>query len=213
MAKLYFKHGTMDASKSADLLMTAHKYEQQGKKIICLRPSIDTRTEKGFIKSRALVDKHPALCIDENFNIFSYIQDYIQDYTQDYIQDSKKSLNCILIDEAQFLSKSQIEQLVQIVDFLNIPIICYGLKNSYISGQLFEGSSALLYYADSIQEIKSVCHFCDSKATMHLRIENGSPVRSSITNNAVIIGDTQVSKSYYISTCRKHYFNPPENLK
>lgn len=204
MAKLYFKHGTMDASKSADLLMTAHKYEQQGKKIICLRPSLDTRTEKGFIKSRALLDRHPALCIDESFDIFSYIESYIKNLNQ--------NLNCILIDEAQFLSKLQIEQLVHIVDFLDVPIICYGLKNSYISGQLFEGSSALLYYADSIQEIKSVCHFCDSKATMHLRIENNLPTRSSNTNTAIIIGDTKVSNSYYISTCRKHYFNPPENL-
>ncbi|MFI3231511.1 MAG: thymidine kinase, partial [bacterium] len=192
MAKLYFKHGTMDASKSADLLMTAHKYEQQGKKIICLRPSLDTRTEKGFIKSRALLDRHPALCIDESFDIFSYIESYIKNLNQ--------NLNCILIDEAQFLSKLQIEQLVHIVDFLDVPIICYGLKNSYISGQLFEGSSALLYYADSIQEIKSVCHFCDSKATMHLRIENNLPTRSSNTNTAIIIGDTKVSESYYIST-------------
>lgn len=203
MAKLYFKHGTMDASKSADLLMTAHKYEQQGKKIICLRPSMDTRTENGFIESRALADKHEALCVDENFDIYNYINN---------INNNSKKLNCILIDEAQFLSKIQIEQLVKIVDTLNIPIICYGLKNSYIRGQLFEGSSALLYYADSIQEIKSVCHFCDNKATMHLRVENGEPIRSSETNTAVIIGDTIVSKSYYISTCRKHYFNPPVNL-
>lgn len=200
MAKLYFKYGTMDASKSADLLMTAHKYEQQGKNIVCLRPNIDTRTENGFIESRALADKYACLCFSAEFDIYEHINEKAKEM---------KQINCILIDEAQFLTKEQVINLVDIVDNLHIPVICYGLKNSYIKGQLFEGTSSLLYFADSIQEIKSICHFCDSKATMHLRVENGKPVRASETNETIIVGDTLVANEYYISTCRKHYFNPP----
>ncbi len=197
MAKLYFKYGTMDASKSADLLMTVHKYENQGKNVICLRSSLDTRTKKDFIESRALTYKHSCFCFDKNTNLFNFINN-----------KNNKKINCILIDEAQFLTKEQVIQLTEIVDFLNIPVICYGLKNSYIKGQLFEGSNALLYFSDSIQEIKSVCHFCDNKATMNLRIKNGSPIFDSETGNTVVIGDTNESEDYFISTCRKHYFKP-----
>lgn len=200
MAKLYFKHGTMDASKSADLLMTAHKYEQQSKNIICLRPDIDIRTKSNFIESRALTYKHTCYCISKNINIYEFIK-----------EKSKllgKKINCLLIDEAQFLTKEQVIQLTEIVDFFNIPVICYGLKNSYINGQLFEGSNALLYFADSIQEIKSVCHFCDSKATMNLRVINGKPIIKSNTGETIVIGDINVSDDYFISTCRKHYFKP-----
>ena len=196
MAKLYFKYGTMDASKSADLLMTAHKYENQGKNIVCLRPSIDTRSANGFIESRALTYKHKCFCFDTDKNLYDFIKN-----------ENNKKINCILIDEAQFLTKNQVIQLTEIVDFLKIPVICYGLKNSYIKGELFEGSKALLYFSDSIQEIKSVCHFCDSKATMNLRIKDGKPILES-TGNAVVIGDTTESEDYFISTCRKHYFKP-----
>lgn len=198
MAKLYFKYGTMDASKSAELLMTAYKYEQQGKQILCLRPDLDTRTKNNYIESRALMDKRNALCISKEFNIYNKVFDLLK--------NSSKKLNCILIDESQFLTRIQVEQLIKIVDNLGISIICYGLKNSYVSGQLFEGSEALLYYADSIQEIKSICHFCDKKATMNLRIENGIPVRSSENNDIIKVGDVAIKDSYYIPTCRKHYF-------
>ncbi len=197
MAKLYFKYGTMDASKSADLLMTAHKYENQGKNIICLRSNLDTRTQDSFIESRALTYKHYCFCFDKDINLYELIQ-----------SKNEKKINCILIDEAQFLTKKQVLELTEIVDFLKIPVICYGLKNSFIKGELFEGSKALLYFADSIQEIKSVCHFCDKKATMNLRIKNGKPILESETGNTVVIGDIQEGDDYFISTCRKHYFNP-----
>ena len=197
MAKLYFKYGTMDASKSADLLMTAHKYENQGKNIICLRSNLDTRTQDSFIESRALTYKHCCFCFDKDINLYELIQ-----------SKNEKKINCILIDEAQFLTKKQVLELTEIVDFLKIPVICYGLKNSFIKGELFEGSKALLYFADSIQEIKSVCHFCDKKATMNLRIKNGKPILESETGKTVVIGDIQEGDDYFISTCRKHYFNP-----
>lgn len=197
MAKLYFKYGTMNASKSADLLMTAHKYEQQGKKIICMSSSLNTRNEKNYITSRALDYKHKCF----NFDLKTDLYEFMINKTKN------DEFNCILIDEAQFLTKEQVFQLTKVVDFLKIPVLCYGLKNSYIKGQLFEGSNALLYYADSIQEIKSVCQFCNSKATMNLRILNGKPVRNSDAGNTVVIGDVDESDDYFISTCRKHYFN------
>ncbi len=200
MAKLYFKYGTMDASKSADLLMTVHKYEQQGKNVLCMRPNIDTRTKEGFIESRALDYKHSCYCFNDDEDLYDIV----------YKEQKEVKLDCLLIDEAQFMTKAQVENLVLVVDTLKIPVICYGLKNSYIKGELFEGTKALLYFADSIQEVKSVCHFCNKKATMNLLIQNDKPVRESKTGNAVVIGDTKQSSSYYISTCREHYFNTPD---
>lgn len=200
MAKLYFKYGTMDASKSADLLMAVHKYENQDKNIICLKSSLDTRDTSGYIESRALAYKYKCFCFDKNINLFDFIE-----------KKCTKKINCILIDEAQFLTKQQVIQLTQVVDKLKIPVLCYGLKNSYIEGQLLEGSSALLYFADSIQEIKSVCHFCDKKATMNLRVKNGKPIYNSETGNTIVIGDTIESEDYFISTCRYHYNNPDLN--
>lgn len=198
MAKLYFKYGTMNASKSADLLMAVHKYEQQGKNVICMKSIIDTRSNENYIESRALAYKHKCFCFKNDTNLFEFIEK----------KHNEQKYNCILIDEAQFLTKEQVFQLTKVVDFLKIPVLCYGLKNSYINGKLFEGSDALLYYADSIQEIKSVCQFCDSKATMNLRIKNGKPIINSDTLNTVVIGDVNVGDDYFISTCRKHYFNP-----
>lgn len=200
MSKLYFKYGTMDASKSADLLMTVHKYEQQGKNIICMRSNLDTRTTENFIESRALTYRHSCYCFDIKTCLYEFIEKKLKE---------EQKIDCILIDEAQFLTKEQVIELTKVVDFLDIPVICYGLKNSYIKGELFEGSKALLYFSDSIQEIKSVCHFCNKKATMNLRVKNGSPIRSSDTGNTVVIGDTTEGEDYFISTCRRHYFNPP----
>lgn len=200
MAKLYFKYGTMDASKSADLLMTVHKYLQQNKNIICLCSDLNTRSDVNYIESRALSYKYECSTFKESANIYDLIKAEID--------NKAKKVNCILIDEAQFLKKEQVFQLTQIVDILNIPVLCYGLKNSYIKGQLFEGSNALLYFADSIQEIKSVCHFCDSKATMNLRIKNNIPINYEEIGDTIVIGDVNQSEDYFITTCRKHYFNP-----
>lgn len=192
MSKIYFRHGCMNSSKTANLLMVAHNYESQGKIIIIFKPSIDTRSSKGYIESRVGI-RHTCVDMDKDFNIHQYIMDNIQPYS------------AILIDESQFLTKQQVFQLIQIADRYNIPIICYGLKNSYVSGEIFEGSQALLYYADSIEEIKTVCEYCNKKATMHLRILNGEPIYSG---NAIKCGDIEGENDYYISTCREHYFRP-----
>lgn len=194
MAKLYFKYGTLNASKSANLLMTAYNYEQQGKKIALLKPSLDTREKGEFITSRATLEKKKCTLINQDENIF------------EIIKNIDEKLDCILIDEAQFLTKKQVKQLLQITDELNINVICFGLKNTYIDGVIFEGSQALLYYADDFTELKSVCSFCNKKATMNLRIKEGKPFYEN--EGIIAIGDINPDKNYYLSVCRKHYFNP-----
>ena len=99
-----------------------------------------------------------------------------------------------------------VKQLVKIADELDVPVMCYGLKNSYKDGVLFEGSKALLYYADKLEEIKTGCQFCNRKAIMNLRVVNGKPVYSGETE--IVIGDTKEGEDYYIQTCREHYYNP-----
>ena len=200
MAKLYFRHGAMDSSKSANLLMAAYNYKKQGKVALILKPSIDSRSGKGYVESRIGVRER---CIDfgPDQEILSLISDLLQENKPD----------CILVDECQFLTKAQVLELVKLVDEMDIPVICYGLKNSFIPGKLFEGSEALLYYAESIEEIKTVCTFCDKKATMNLRIVGDKPVYSG---NEITVGDTDSrSEEYYIPTCRKHYMSPPKNIK
>jgi len=199
MAKLYFKHGTMNSSKSAQLIMTAHNYMSQGKDVIVLKPSRDTRWDQDKVVSRAIQYKLPCHLVDDESII-----DKIDRIT---FEKGIKNIHAILIDEAQFLKTKHIEELVTIVDEYNIPVICFGLKNSYVKGELFEGSRALLYYADKIEEIKTVCKYCDRKSTMNLRVVNGKPVYSG---QPVVIGDISNGQNeFYVQVCRKHYFNPP----
>ena len=198
MSKLYFRFGTMCSSKSLNLLATAHNYESQGKKVLLLKPSLDIRSESGFIESRTGLS---AECIDidrtsDILSIFLILK---------HVNNEK--YHCILVDEAQFLTTYQVKQLARIVDEFDTPIICWGLKNSFIDSELFEGSQALLYYAEKIEEIKTICFCegCNSKATMNLRVLNGKPIYDGEIVNC---GDTKPTDDYYIPVCRKHYFNP-----
>lgn len=194
MAKLYFRYGAMDSSKSANLIMVAYNYEKQGKTVVVLKPTLDTRSDDGFVESRIGVK---AKCVEVSQD--SVILELLRD------DMAQSVIDCILVDESQFLNAHQVEELVTIVDEYRIPVICYGLKNSYVKGELFEGSRALLYYAESIEEIKTVCSFCNKKAIMNLRVVDGQPVYSG---DRVMVGDTKQSSEYYIPVCRKHYFNP-----
>lgn len=199
MSKLYFRYGAMNSSKSLNLLATAHNYESQGKKVLLLKPTSDTRSSVGKIESRTGLS---ADCIDierstDIESLFLILMKQIGFY----------EYNCILVDEAQFLTKHQVKQLAQIVDKICIPTICFGLKNSFIDGELFEGSQALLYYSEQIEEIKTICACkdCNKKAIMNLRILNGQPIYSGEMINC---GDTKPTSDYYIPVCRKHYYNP-----
>ena len=158
LAKLYFRYGAMNSAKTANLLMVAHNYINQGKKVIILKPDKDTRWDMTVeVKSRAIVDPQAAVSINESQDIQKLIEEQLREHT----------ISAILVEEAQFLSKSQVRQLAVIVDELKIPVLCYGLRCSYIDGALFEGSAALLYWADTIEEIKNVCLYC-SKGISHV---------------------------------------------
>jgi len=200
MAQLYFRYSVMDSSKSANLLMVAYNYKKKNNKIILLKPNLDTRSASGYIESRVGL-KSPCIDIDKNTNIIELFKE------QD--REVNNPIKAILVDEAQFLTKEQVEQLAYIVDKFNVPVLAYGLKNSYIKGELFEGSKALLYYADSIEQIKNICS-CGKKATMNLRVLNGNPVYEGQIINC---GDTKPTDDYYIPVCRKHYFEPYKILK
>lgn len=189
MAQLFYTYSTMSAGKSLDLLKVNHNYREQGKKTLLFTPRIDTRHGEGKITSRIGIQED-ALSVDYEFNFYEYVK-------RNKIVSEK--LYCILIDEAQFLSREQIMQLSNIVDSFNIPVMCYGLKNDF-QNNLFEGSEALLLYADKIIEIKTICskEECGKKAIMNLRLSDGEPIYEG---QQVQIGDEE-----YLPVCRYHYF-------
>lgn len=190
MAQLFFKYGAMNSGKSIDILKVAHNYEEQGKPVVLLTSGVDTRSGRGTIASRIGLERdvHPIM---NDTDVF------------DYVKNIDHKIYCVLIDEAQFLSKEHVLQLTKIVDELNIPVMTFGLKNDFMN-ELFEGSKYLLLYADKIEEMKTICWFCPHKATMNLRISDGKPVYEG---EQVQIGGNE---SYY-PVCRKHYFHPVLN--
>ncbi|HGO9416620.1 TPA: thymidine kinase [Bacillus cereus] len=187
-AKLYAKLGTMAAGKSLELLKTADTYERTGKRVMVLTPAVDTRHGIGKVTSRIGLQRD-AIPITEADDIALLAHTYQPDV--------------ILVDESQFLSSSMVEELAcGVVDGLDIPVIAYGLKNTF-QNELFEGSAALLAYADSVTEIRGLCQYCARKAIMNLRLVGGVPVYE---------GDTvQIGSEEYISVCRKHYYNDKED--
>ena len=199
MAKLYFRYGAMNSGKTANLLMVADNYIHQGKNVIILKPDKDTRWNiDAEVKSRAIVTSQPAILINDTQDLVEFVT----------AQTSKQEVAAILVEEAQFLTKEQVRQLAVIVDSMNIPVLCYGLRCSYLDGQLFEGSAALLYWADTIEEVKNVCQYCTSKATKNLLRINGVPQYSG---SFVVMGDvTGGSEILFTPVCRRHYLNPPK---
>ena len=186
MAQLYFRYGTMNSGKSIEILKVAYNYEEQGKPVVLLTSRLDDRDEVGYISSGMRRKAYP---IGNDTDIF------------DYIDDISPRPYCVLIDEAQFLTRANVYDLARIVDELDIPVMAFGLKNDF-QNNLFEGSKYLLLLSDKIEEIKTICHYCSRKATMVLRMEDGEPVYEGVQ---VQIGGHES----YISVCRKHWFNPP----
>lgn len=182
----------MNCGKSLHLLSNVHNYEEQGKKVLLLKPTFDTRSDNGKISSRTGLS-HSAIEFDEDDNLF------------DIIESNKDNLDCVFIDEIHFATRDQIKELVIACDELDINIMTFGLKNSYLDGELFESVKELLYQANSVMEIKSTCTYCNSKATHHLRVVNGNVIRNGEQN---IVGDVKDNDEKYISVCRKHYYNP-----
>lgn len=183
MAKLYFRYGAMGSGKSIDLLKVAYNYEERGGKVYLLTAGIDDRYSKSKITTRIGIQKD-ANVFDENVNIY------------ENIKKLENKPDCILVDEAQFLTKKNVEQLSDVVDFLDIPVICYGLRTDF-KAELFEGSKALLSIADKIEEIKTICE-CGKKATYNMRVIDDIP---TVKGNQILIGGNEV----YVSVCRKCY--------
>lgn len=194
MAKLYFKYGAMGSSKTANALMTKFNYEEKGKRVLLLKPTVDDRDGTTVVQSRIGL-KAEAECIDKDCNIKKYIvQKHRNKETKEF------DFDVIIVDECQFFTAQQILMLRNIASFLDIPVICYGLRTNY-KLELFEGSKALFELADSIQEIKTICK-CGNKAIVNvLKDKDESTVSGEDTD--VIIGGNEK----YESMCYKCYFD------
>jgi len=186
MSSLYFYYATMSSGKSTNLLQSSHNYKEKGMKTMLLTPVLDDRYGEGKITSR--------IGIQESAKTFNNADDL---YKKIKNENSDRKLSCILIDESQFLTMEQVKQLTNIVDNLNIPVLCYGLRTDF-QGNLFTGSQYLLAWADKLIELKSICH-CGKKATMVLRLDDvGCVVKSG---EQIDIG----GNDKYTSVCRKHF--------
>ncbi len=185
MAQLYYRYSTMNAGKSIELIKVAYNYEERGKKVMTLTPSVDDRFGEGIITSRIGIQRD-AIAINDDTNILEL---FIR-------ENERRPIDCVLVDECQFLKKHHVLELVEIVDSFNVPVLAYGLKNDF-KNDLFEGSYYLLVYADKIEEIKTIC-WCGRKATMVARLVDGKFVKQG---EQVVIGGNDM----YVSLCRKHY--------
>ena len=185
MAQLYFRYSTMNAGKSIELIKVAYNYEERGKRVLTLVPSADNRYGTGVITSRIGIQRQ-AVMVSQDSNILEIFMR----------EREKDDIDCVLIDECQFLKKHHVQELVEIVDSFNVPVLAYGLKHDF-RNEMFEGSYYLLIYADKIEEIKTIC-WCGRKATMIARIVDGEFVKRG---EQVVIGGNDM----YVSLCRKHY--------
>lgn len=162
MAKLYFRHGTMGSAKTLNLLAVAHNYRAQGKRVLIVKPRLDVRFGATEVASRAGLRADADLLVDESTEL-----------------DPRafKGIDCVLVDEAQFLSPFLVEQLRTLTKTHDVPVICYGLRSDFRT-HLFPGSRRLLELADSIEEVKVTCQFCNRKAIYNMRFANGQPTLS-----------------------------------
>ena len=187
MAKLYFYYSAMNAGKSTMLLQSAYNYKERGMDVLIFIPTIDKRSGSNKVSSRIGLSAS-AISFDARFNLYDYAENE---------KNNNAKLSCILVDEAQFLSKEQVLQLTDVVDNLSLPVLAFGIRSDF-QGEPFPGSLSLLVLADNIVELKTVC-FCGKKAIMNTRIDvNGKVVRSG---EQIEIG----GNDKYISTCRKHF--------
>lgn len=181
MAQLYFKYGAMGSSKTANALMTRFNYEERGQKTLLVKPRLDTRDGDHQVVSRIGLT-HPCIYFDE-----------MQQLSVMELQQNA----CVIVDEAQFLTREEVLYLVSLVDELDIPVICYGLRADF-KGDLFPGSAALLAYADKLEELKAVC-WCGRKAAFNARFDTDGTVLK--TGEQVELG----ANERYTSLCRRHW--------
>ena len=177
MSKLYFRYGAMGSSKTANAIMVQYNYQERGQNALMLKPCLDNRDGERSVGSRSGLSA-PCRYVEELDEIDLSLYD------------------CVIVDEAQFLKKAQVQRLVDIVDGMGIPVICYGLRADFM-GNLFEGSHWLMAWADTIEEIKTVC-WCGRKAIMNARVMGGKVVRSG---EQIVLGGNES----YVALCRRHW--------
>jgi len=186
MAKLHFFYSTMNAGKSTSLLQSNHNYKEHGLDTLIFLPNETSKLSNGQIVSRIGL-KAKAVIANKEFNFINYVK-----------ENKSDNLSCILIDEAQFLTKEQVRQLAQVADRLNYPVMCYGIRTDF-RGELFEGSSELLALADNLIELKTICSICSRKATMVVRKDDKGNIVTE--GSKVVVGGNDI----YMPVCRKHY--------
>lgn len=180
MAKLYYRYGSMSSSKTANALMVRHNYFERGQNALLLKPALDDRDGKRVLKSRCGLE---AECV-----LFEELP----------LDDVKRGVyHCLIVDEAQFLSKEDVELLTRIVDEYNVPVICYGLRTDF-QGNFFTGSKWLMAWADTVEEVKTIC-WCGRKATFNARLDGKGGVTK--VGEQVVLG----ANDKYIGLCRKHW--------
>lgn len=186
MAKVYFYYSAMNAGKSTVLLQSSYNYHERGMRTLLFIPALDTRAGRGRIQSRIGLQAD-ATALEGGDDLFALAQAAHQ----------SDPVACVLVDEAQFLTRAQVEQVADIADRLEIPVLCYGLRTDF-QAQLFPGSAALLALADELVELKTICH-CGRKATMNLRV--GPDGRAVCEGAQVEIG----GNDRYLPMCRRHF--------
>lgn len=188
--KLRFVFGNMGSSKSLRLLAMAHNFEEKGIDFVILKPSIDNRDGEDIVKSRAGLERK-CIGIDDTFDIFNYIREY-----NSMLLLSGNHLKWILIDECQFLTEKQVDELSDIVDYLDIDVMCYGLRTDF-NTKLFPASKRLFEIADEFEEIKSYCSCGENKTLVNSRISEDGEI--STNGEQILIGGDEI----YKSICRK----------
>jgi thymidine kinase len=184
MAKLYFRYGTVGSAKTLNLLAVAHSYGQQNKRVFVIKPALDNRFGESIVRSRAGLEREADLLV----------------YADTVLNpDEFNGIHCILVDEAQFLSRSVIDQLRRFANELDLPVICYGLRSDFRT-DLFEGSRRLFELADEISEVKTTCYFCNKRALFNLKLLNGNP---TLDGPSVELG----AEEKYLPACSTCYAN------
>lgn len=178
MAKLYFRYGAMGSSKTANAVMVQYNYRERGREVLMLKPKLENRDGATIVRSRCGLETQCR-------------------FVEDLDSISLDGISCVIVDEAHFLTSAQVRRLVDIVDERDIPVICYGLRTDF-RGELFEGSRELLCWADTIEEIKTIC-WCGRKATYNARFDEHRRVLKE--GAQVVLG----ANDKYIGLCRLHW--------
>ena len=189
MSKLYFRYGAMNSGKSTNLMQVAHNYEERGMRVVLIKPSTDKKGGDKLV-SRLGVERKVDLLINDKQNIYEEIKK---------LENSKYKIDCILVDEVQFLKSYQIDELFEIAVCLDIPVICYGLRTDF-KMQGFEGSTRLLLLAHSVEELKTICK-CGRKAVL-----NGRRINGKFVFEGEQVAIDNVDNVEYESLCGHCYF-------